>query len=218
MRHEFWHERWQQNQIGFHQEEINPFLQHYWPRLQLQPSDRVLVPLCGKSSDLLWLRTMGHGVVGVELSPLAVAAFFSENNLPADVSNHRSFQVSELSGLKIFCGDFFELQAGDVGSIEAVYDRASLVALPPEMRMEYAMQLSSLVSPNTQILLIAFDYSQREMDGPPFSVGKEEVHALFGRWCDIELLASVDVLSREERFKQRGLSRMDENVYRLRVR
>ncbi len=86
MQHEFWHERWQQNQIGFHQQEVNPFLQGYWPSLKADPSDQVFVPLCGKSHDLLWLRAMGHHVVGVELSPLAVDSFFSENSLRANVS------------------------------------------------------------------------------------------------------------------------------------
>lgn len=218
MQHNFWHERWQQNQIGFHKHEVNPFLQRYWPRLQRNSTGRVFVPLCGKSNDLLWLRTMGHRVVGVELSPLAVESFFSENRLQANVSKQGNFCVSAISGLRILCGDFFALQPKDLGPIEAVYDRASLVALPPDMRVEYAMHLSTLVSPKTQILLIAFDYPQHEMSGPPFSVEREEIDHLFGHWCDIELLASEDVLSHEEHFKQRGLTRLQENIYLLRVR
>ncbi|MDD2758755.1 MAG: thiopurine S-methyltransferase [Methylomonas sp.] len=218
MQHEFWHERWQQNQIGFHKQEVNPFLQRYWAKLQNDLAKRIFVPLCGKSNDLLWLRTLGHQVVGVELSPLAVDAFFSENRLQPLESKQGHFHVSEIDGLQILCGDFFALHAADLGTIAAVYDRASLVALPPELRVEYAIHLATLVSPKTQILLIAFDYPQHEMAGPPFSVNEEEIDSLFGNWCDIELLASEDVLEQEERFKQRGLSRMKENIYHLRVR
>ena len=222
MQHEFWHERWQQNQIGFHQQEVNAFLQYYWSylktNLKANPNDRVFVPLCGKSNDLLWLRTMGYQVVGVELSSLAVDSFFSENSLPASVNEQGNFRVSEIDGLQIYCGDFFMLKSRDLGPVHAVYDRASLVALPPDMRVEYAMQLSNLLFSETQILLIAFDYPQHEMDGPPFSVDGEEVENLFGHWCDIDLLASQDMLSQEERFRQRGLSRMEEKLYHLRVR
>jgi len=218
VQHEFWHERWQQNQIGFHKQETNPFLQRYWPKLKTNPADRVFVPLCGKSNDLLWLRTLGHFVVGVELSPLAVASFFSENGLQPLVNNQGNFSSNEIDGLKILCGDFFALRPTDIGPIQAVYDRASLVALPPDMRVEYAMHLAALVPPKTQILMITFDYPQHEMPGPPFSVNRAEIDSLFGHWCDIELLASEDVLTHEAHFKQRGLNRLEENIYHLLVR
>ena len=72
MHPEFWLERWQQNQIGFHQARVNPYLQQFWPQLGIAQTGRVFVPLCGKSSDMLWLRAQGHEVVGVEFSELAV--------------------------------------------------------------------------------------------------------------------------------------------------
>lgn len=218
MRHDFWHQRWQQNQIGFHQQQINPHLQRYWSNLPLSPKSRVFVPLCGKSGDMLWLMSMGFQVVGVELSPLAVASFFSENGLRPIVRRHGNFMIYQIDGLQIFCGDFFALQAEDVGRIDAVYDRASLVALPPEMRIEYVLRLSALLSTSVQILLIAFDYPQHEMQGPPFCVHNQEVEQLFSPWCDVELLASIDVLEQEAHFKARGLSSLAEQAYRLSVR
>lgn len=218
MQHEFWYQRWQQNQIGFHKDEINPLLQAFWPGLSVRPNCRVLVPLCGKSRDMLWLLAMGYQVVGVELSPLAVESFFADNGLQPRVRRQGEFWVSEVDGLQIFCGDFFALRPDDVGEVDAVYDRAALVALPPDMRIEYVLNLSALLSANARMLLIAFDYPQHEMPGPPFSVQGEEIDSLYSHWCDIELLTSENALESEVQFKERGLSIMLEQSYRLTVR
>ena len=81
MQPEFWHDRWQRNQIGFHQEQVNPCLERLWPQLELPRGARVLVPLCGKSLDLSWLAASGFEVLGVELSQTAVEQFFSEQRV-----------------------------------------------------------------------------------------------------------------------------------------
>jgi len=218
MHHEFWHQRWQQNQIGFHQQEINPYLQRHWPDLMIPAKGRVFVPLCGKSNDMLWLLSMGYHVVAVELSPQAIESFFAENGLKPRIYRQGDFWVHEIDGLQVFCGDFFALRSNLIGRIDAVYDRASLVALPPDMRIEYALNLSALLSPGVKILLIAFDYPQQEMQGPPFSVQNEEVEQLFNHWCDIELLSNKNVLEQQANFKERGLTRLTEQTYRLVVR
>lgn len=215
MQHEFWHQRWQQNQIGFHKQEPHPFLQQFWSNLSVSPKSRVFVPLCGKSIDMLWLLTMGHQVVGVELSPLAVESFFFDNGLTPRERRQSDFLVSEVEGLQLFCGDFFALQAADLGEINAVYDRASLVALPTDMRIDYVSKLASLLPSGAEILLIAFDYPQDEMQGPPFSVQSEEVNRLFSSWCKVELLVSENILEQEFHFKERGLTRIAEQLYRL---
>lgn len=218
MEHDFWHQRWQEDQIGFHQQDINPHLQRYWPQLPLDSKSRVFVPLCGKSRDMLWLMSMGHSVVGVEISPLAVKAFFSENGMQPIVRHHENFMIYQVDGLQIFCGDFFALKPEDIGIVDAVYDRASLVALPPEMRVDYVFKLATLLPAKVQMLLIAFDYPQHEMQGPPFCVHQQEVEQLFGPWCNVELMASLDVLEQEAHFKERGLSSLTEQAYHLSVR
>jgi thiopurine S-methyltransferase len=215
MHQEFWYERWQQNQIGFHNEDINPHLQQHWSKLNIKPGSRVFVPLCGKSNDLQWLLSQGHEVIGVELSPLAVDAFFAENGLLATNHQQGNFIVSKVDGLSIYCGDFFDLTANDLLGVGAVYDRASLVALPPEMRSAYAAHMQQLLEPGIKTLLVAFDYPQDEMPGPPFSVQTAEVYALYDGWCDIELLDSEDILDKEPRFRDKGVSRMQEQVYLL---
>ncbi|MBP6750907.1 MAG: thiopurine S-methyltransferase, partial [Xanthomonadaceae bacterium] len=82
---EFWHRRWQDNQIGFHQHEATPMLQAHWATIGAPTGCRVFVPLAGKSLDMLWLAAQGHRVLGIELSPLAVAQFFAENALQPEI-------------------------------------------------------------------------------------------------------------------------------------
>lgn len=215
MQPSFWQERWQQNQIGFHQEAINLHLQQFWPKLGIAPGHGVFVPLCGKSADMLWLRAQGYTVVGVELSPLAVQAFFAENGLPVTTRTQGRFTVYEAEGICIYCGDFFDLTADALEGVGAVYDRASLIALPPDMRPAYAAHLQRLLVAGSSMLLVAFDYPQQEMQGPPFSVEACEVRALYGDHCSIELIHSADILQQEARFRDRGVTRLQEKVYRL---
>lgn len=215
MQPDFWVERWEQNQIGFHQQEINLHLQQYWPGLAVPAGGRVFVPLCGKSRDMLWLRAQGVEVVGVELSVLAVQAFFAENDIPCQVRSAGRFQLYEADGVCIYCGDFFDLTATALAGVCGVFDRASLVALPPEMRVAYVAHLRSLLAPGTPTLLVAFDYPQQEMPGPPFSVSEDEVRQLYADHCCIEALGTLDILAREPRFRDKGVTRLQEKVFRL---
>lgn len=215
MQPDFWHDRWQQNQIGFHQDAINLHLQQFWPKLGIALGHAVFVPLCGKSVDMLWLRAQGYAVVGVELSPLAVQAFFSENGLQATTTTQDRYSVYEADGIRLYCGDFFDLTAEDMKGVRAVYDRASLIALPPDMRPAYAAHMRQLLVAGTKILLVTFDYPQHEMNGPPFSVQESEVRALYGDHCTIECIHTADILEQETRFRDRGVTRMQEKVYLL---
>jgi thiopurine S-methyltransferase len=215
MKKDFWLERWERAEIGFHQGEINPYLQRYWPQLQLANGSTVFVPLCGKSSDMVWLRKQGHAVLGVELSDLAARAFFEENGCATQAARQGKFASREADGIHILCGDFFDLEPADLAGVSAVYDRASLVALPPGMRKQYADHLIQILPPETQMLLVTFDYAQAEMPGPPFAVSAEEVADLFGRHAQIQLLETVDALAHNPRFVERGLNRLQENVWLL---
>lgn len=215
MKKEFWLERWERAEIGFHQDEVNPYLLQYWPELQAAQGGEVFVPLCGKSLDMLWLRQQGYAVLGVELSPIAVRDFFAENGLALTHASAGQFDQCEAEGIRILCGDFFELTREHLAQVRAVYDRASLVALPPEMRARYARHLAELLPPGTQVLLVTFDYPQDEMNGPPFAVSVDEVQALYGAYAEVRLLAQVDILEREPRFKARGVTRMQENIFVL---
>lgn len=210
---EFWLQRWQENRIGFHQSQINVHLETYWPRLGIPPGATVFVPLCGKSLDMLWLAGQGYRVLGVELSPLAAEAFFEENGLTPEIESQSAFRRYRCGEIEILCGDFFNLQDKDLAQVSAVYDRASLIALPPDMRTRYASKLHSLLPGRQPILLITLDYPQEERQGPPFAVGDAEVRELYaGRW-QIKKIASRDLRDENDRAQ---LSRFDEHVFVLR--
>lgn len=212
---EFWHERWRQGEIGWHASSVNLHLQDHWPRLGVAPGTQVFVPLCGKTLDLLWLAAQGLRVLGVEISRVAVDAFFADNALRPEITEAPPFLRYRAAEIEILCGDFFDLGADRLEGIGAVFDRASLIALPPDMRPRYAAHLARLLRPPIAMLLITLDYAQDEMAGPPFAVGEAEVRALYGAGFHIEPIARVDVLAENERFRQRGLTHLDEQVYRL---
>jgi len=211
----FWHARWEAGQIGFHQPEIHVLLRQFWPQLQLPRAQRVFVPLCGKSLDMLWLLEQGQRVLGVEISPLAVAAFFRDNALQAEVQAAPPFQRWRLDELELWCGDYFDLRPEHLSGIGAVYDRASLIALPPEMRRRYADHLAALLAPGTPVLLITLEYPQAQMKGPPFSVTEAEVRALFGDAFAITLLEGKAILDQEPHFRAKGLTDLMEKAWRL---
>lgn len=215
MEKSFWHERWERQEIGFHQNEINPFLAQYWQELQLAPDAKVFVPLCGKSLDMLWLRKQGHPVLGVELSPIAVQAFFRETGYTPAHTAKKRFECYEADNISIQCGDFFNLKKDDLKDVSAVYDRASMVALPPEMRERYVRHLLDILPSATRILLLSFNYHQPEMPGPPFAVSVEEVESLYKGRADICLLAQHDTLDENPRFREHGLTQLQENIFLL---
>ena len=215
MEPEFWHARWRDNLIGFHQPDINRHLQQFWPQLGAPPGAGVFVPLCGKSLDMLWLASQGHPVLGVEISDIAVRAFFEENKLQPDIEPGERFSIWRCGEITLLLGDFFDLTADDVAACGAIYDRASLIALPPDMRQSYANHLAGLFGPGTLSLLITLDYPQEQMNGPPFAVPEPEVRALFEPTFEVKALRSVEVLDDEPRFREQGLTRLTERVYRM---
>lgn len=215
MKADFWHARWERGEIGWHRDETDPHLPAHWPALGVPPGAPVFVPLCGKSLDLCWLRGEGHPVTGVEVSPLAVADFFRENELTPRVAKAGRFERWEADGVVLLCGDFFDLLPADLEGVAAVYDRASLIALPPVMRQRYAEHLKQVLPARAGILLLTLDYPQEEMDGPPFAVSEEEVRRLYDDAFEIAVLESDDALAGHTGLQARGVTRLTERVYRL---
>lgn len=209
---EFWLQRWQENRIGFHQTRINMHLEAYWPSLGVAVGSTVLVPLCGKSLDLLWLAGQGYRVLGVELSPVAVQAFFTENTLTPEVEQGTRFTRYRCGEIEILCGDFFALRAADLADVGGVYDRASLIALPPDMRERYASHLGHVLTDTVPVLLITLDYRQEERQGPPFAVGEDEVRHLYAQRWRVDTVARRDLRAEAE---QGQGGRFDELVFIL---
>ena len=218
MQPEFWHKKWASNQIGFHLPQVNPYLQRHWPELAIPARARVLVPLCGKSLDLLWLAGQGHQVLGIELSQTAVENFFSEQQLAPEVSDAGAFKVYRAGAIELWCGDFFALTARDVADCAALYDRAALIALPPPMRERYGAHLQQILPAELRGLLITLDYDQAQLPGPPFAVEDDEVQRSWGCFWRLHMLQEQDVLGESWKFLRAGVTRLVERVYRISAR
>ena len=215
MQADFWHQRWQAGEIGFHKHEYNAQMTRFIDLLGIEQGDHILVPLCGKSLDMIWLREKKFRVTGIEISPLAVDSFFAENNIEYEITEHDWGLMYKADGINILCADFFDIHSTDLPHIDAVYDRASLIALPQDMRPDYVTQLTKLMPDTARSLLVTLDYPQQEMDGPPFSVSEAAVEGLFGEQFIIESILTEDCLANEPRFQAKGLSRLDERVFLL---
>lgn len=192
MEKEFWQERWDTNNIGFHGSQANPLLIEYFDRLSLSKGKRVFVPLCGKTLDIHWLLENGSRVVGVELSEKAVGQLFDELGMQPTKSKQGPLEIYSAEGIDIFIGDIFDLTQESIGSVDAIYDRAALVALPSQMRVRYSNHLKDITRSAPQ-LLICFEYDQDKVSGPPFSVVPEEMRNLYEDSYDLHPLANKKV-------------------------
>ena len=218
MNPDFWLERWERGEIGWHRDEINRHLREFWPQLGVPTGTRVLVPLCGKTLDLVWLASREYRVLGVELSRRAVEALFADNGLHPTVTDSPGWRRYRVDEIEVWCGDFFDMTPELLDDIGAVYDRAALIALPPAQRAHYADHLDALLPAAVPRLLVTLEYDQGLRPGPPFSVSAQEVEALFGGRHRVSDLAWFDVLAESPGFLQRGLTALVERVYRLEPR
>ena len=215
MKLDFWKQRWNENQTGFHLDQVNPYLVNHWNDFRITPGARVFVPLCGKSLDLAWLADQGHRVLGVECSELAVESFFNEQQIEFSKIDLENFTKYTSNQVDILLGDYFDLDNSHLEDVGAVYDRASLVALPENMRGEYSIQLQSILPEGTGMLLVSLEYNQNLMEGPPFSVSSQEIRELYATSASIELIQQQDILPEQERFRQRGLDSLIESIYKI---
>lgn len=215
MHPDFWHQRWHDNQIGFHQDAPTPLLLQHWPTLDLPAGSCVFVPLAGKSLDMPWLAARGHRVLGVELSQVAVEQFFAEHGLVPVIRTSRYGSHYSANNIELICGDVFALDTDILSGCDGVFDRAALIALPPEIRERYAAGLYSQLPPGCRGLLITLEYPQAEKAGPPFSVAQAEVRTLYARDWDVATLERRDILADQPGFIADGVSALATVAYRI---
>lgn len=189
---QFWHEKWTQKELGFHKSEPNPLLVHHFDKLELAPGSRVFLPLCGKTRDISWLLANGYEVVGSELVATAIDQLFEELDVVPKITAVGPLQLYSAKDIAIFVGDIFDLSAELLGHIDAIYDRAALVALPQKLREQYVEHLMA-ISARAPQLLITFDYDQRLLQGPPFSVDEAEVERHYRQHYDLRLVSNTTV-------------------------
>ncbi|MEO0614693.1 MAG: thiopurine S-methyltransferase [Pseudomonadota bacterium] len=210
-----WHARWRDDRIGFHRSDIHPMLAAHWPTTGVEAGATVFVPLAGKSLDMHWLAEQGHRVVGIELSPVAVEAFFEEAGQSPKRGQLAGIDYLEQGNVRLYCGDAFALTAEHLQGATACYDRAALVALDVETRRRYAAALAALLPEGSVTLLVTVEYAQQEMSGPPFAVLANEVEALFAADFAVAHLRSTEVLDEEPKFRSRGVTAMRECAWQL---
>jgi len=192
MKKEIWLERWEKGQTGFHIDEVNPLLIKHFKELELPLASRIFVPLCGKTQDISWLLSKGYCVVGVELSETAVKQLFEELGEEPFIMNDGEHIHYHAENIDIFVGDFFTLTPEIIGYVDAIYDRAAIVALPNGMRIDYSKHMLSL-APDIPQMMTTVVYDQSLMDNSPFSVDREELEKLYGDHYTITQLDKITV-------------------------
>src|SRR5258708_29645765 len=100
----FWHQRWEANEIGFHESNANPLLLTHFKALSRPKGSRVFVPLCGKTLDIAWLLSNGYQIAGVELSELAIKQLFVELGIEAEITDIGEVKHYSATAIDIFVG------------------------------------------------------------------------------------------------------------------
>ena len=226
---DFWFDCWEKNnKLGLNQEAPNATLIKYFSTLSLPKKSRVFVPLCGKSIDMIWLLEQNMEVVGVELSPLAIQAFFEENNLQYTKKTLGEFNLWQAKDrpITLLEGDIFLFESTDQSDLELlipapfdfVYDRASLIALPTKIRKNYYDLYKSLMGSKSKALLLTIEYESPKFEGPPFSVPEKEVISSLESVFNINLLGHEKIKTLSPRFLESGLKEISQKAYRIEKR
>lgn len=192
MEERFWLDKWERNEIGFHEKSGNPMLAQYFPALSLGKGSRVFLPLCGKTGDIAWLKSRGCSIAGAELSESAVQQLFDELELSPKIEKCRELKRYSAESINIFVGDIFALNAKTLGSVDAIYDRAALVALPDKMRKRYVEHLMEITAVASQ-LLISFEYEQSQLAGPPFAISSQKIFDYYDSDYHLKMLGRREV-------------------------
>ena len=209
MNPDFWLKRWQENTIGWHGRKANPLLVKYFNSLSLKKGSRVFIPLCGKTLDIAWLLSEGYQVVGAELSEIAIEQLFTELGVEPKITQLDNLHHYSAEGIDIFVGDIFNTSSEVLEEVDAIYDRAALVALPPKIRDRYSVHLRNITN-NAPQLLITFEYDQAIVDGPPFSISIDEIYRQYEDVYKVAHLESIELAN-----KLQGKAEAKESVWLL---
>ena len=212
MEKDYWHQRWDTGQIGFHRAEPTDVLVRHLARLTGGASARFFVPLAGKSVDVTWLAERDHRVVACELVERAVEDYFHERRMVPSVRVQGRFTIYEHDEVRYLCGDVFDVKPLDTGPIDAIFDRAALVALPPQLQVAYVDTLLDLLPRGGRILLVTFSYDQSRVEGPPWSVDEARVHALYDARAHVEKLEARDE-PLSQKYIDAGVTKLTESAY-----
>ncbi|OUR95268.1 hypothetical protein A9Q84_15615 [Halobacteriovorax marinus] len=207
----FWKNAWVDRNIGFHLTEYNSFLLEAIKVKEIATKGACLVPLCGKTLDMIYLRDQGFSVIGFELAKQGVLEFFEENKIEYTLTKDEFYEIFQSQGLTIYCGDFFNAKKADLPSFDLIYDRASNIALPSEMRTKYYAKIKELSSPKSEMILMTMmgektSDGSEDLIGPPFSISKEETIEAYQTECEFfEILEERKMKINSKRLKDAGI-------------
>ena len=184
---DYWNNRWKDGDIPWHCSVPNPYILKYFDLLTNGSTEHksILIPLCGKSKDMLSFYEKGLSVIGVELSQKAVKEFFTDHNLSYTVKKFPSYDeyCNDDGRIKIFCCEFFDFNVSCCGGelFDYLWDFRAIVAIHPELHQKYINHIHSLLKPSGKGLLECFEYEFLDPVRPPVSISKEKLtHAMKG--------------------------------------
>ncbi len=210
-----WRSHWTRKTPGFHEGQVNAYLEKFLPLFDLAPGDTIFMPLCGKAVDILWLSQQGYRVIGVELSEVAVLSFFEESSIEFVKVQQENFSVYKAKNITLYQGDFMHIQAQHLADCKLVYDRASIVAIEPFNRQSYKHKMLQIIPAAIPMLMVTLEYDQDIMQGPPFSVPASEISALYHPQYSAHFLQSNEQSTEGSRWRERGLQSLIESALRL---
>ena len=161
------------------------------------------------------MRQQGCYVVGLEFAAQAVDEFFTDNKIEFQIQKFDDYEIYTADGYKIYRGDFFKIPIAE--KFDFIYDRASLVAIDPDLKpvsndtysapclkrfQNYAEKMKKLM--NGEMLLVAL-VREEGRTGPPHTVSSDDVHRLYE---NVKLISEEDDLSSVER-----MGKLEESVY-----
>jgi thiopurine S-methyltransferase len=175
---------------------VSPLLRKY--RTEFLGDDavsvRILVPLSGISLDLLYIARLPEvrEVIGAEYSDLACRRLFETAGIGYKIRRINAKIAEYISTdkdapLRIFQGDFFELDSKLIGRVDRVFDRAAYVALPyqnTELKERYIRKIANMLTPDGLMLFASMAQlprppEQQDIHIPPFCYRADEVAKAF---------------------------------------
>lgn len=213
-----WVNAWNEGRTNFHRNGPHEFLVQYYDQVNLPENSNILVPMCGKSHDLIWLKEKGHNVFGVEIVNRPCQEFWSDHKLEFQERSIESAQVYEGDRITIINDDFFNFPRESIPEkIDFIFDRAALVALPEEMRKVHYSRIKELSSPGTKILLDSFEYDRQFETRAPYSVSDAEVKAAYSWVSDFQTLLTEVREMKGNHLSKRGIKEVLDYIYLMTV-
>ena len=185
---EFWRQRWRDGQTGWDQGKAHADLAMLESvaraRGHLTQGARILEPAAGRAHASAALARLGYDVTAFDVAPEAMAAAAAEHGV--------------LPGLTLMVADALVVRPSWLGAFAAVYDRAALCALPPELRPTYIATLHAHLREGGALLTIPFTEIRAEPDGttragPPFALAARDFATLLAPLFTLELVVEREV-------------------------